>query len=113
MQIEIGKYYRTRDGRKVGPAKYYGKGTRATEWIVLWNGEDHYHYSEDGKSCLNVYEDDLVSEWEEDGGPNLSATTIDSIAQDSLKWHYENGDDMEPIQKEAFRIIMRYYGMSF
>lgn len=51
---------------------------------------------------------------EEDfGGVTLSSITVDSIAQDSLKWHYENSDGMEPIEKEAFRIVMRYYGMSF
>lgn len=50
---------------------------------------------------------------EDSEGITLSSTTVDSIAQDSLKWHYENGGSMEPIEKEAFRIVMRYYGMSF
>lgn len=44
---------------------------------------------------------------------DFEGITVDSIAQDSLKWHYENDDGMEPIEKEAFRIVMRYYGMSF
>lgn len=41
----------------------------------------------------------------------LSGETIDMIAIDSLKWHMED-KDMEPLQAEAFRIVLRYYGVS-
>ena len=44
---------------------------------------------------------------------DFEGINVDSIAQESLKWNYENDDGMEPIEKEAFRIVMRYYGMSF
>lgn len=43
--------------------------------------------------------------------PKLSGETIDLIAIDSLKWHYKD-KDMEPLQLEAFRIVLRYYGVS-
>jgi hypothetical protein len=43
--------------------------------------------------------------------PKLSGETIDLIAIDSLKWHMAD-EDMEPLQLEAFRIVLRYYGAS-
>jgi hypothetical protein len=43
--------------------------------------------------------------------PKLSGETIDLIAIDSLKWHIAD-EDMEPLQLEAFRIVLRYYGAS-
>ena len=51
---------------------------------------------------------------DEDIGPTLSGKTLDMIAIDSLKWHYNEGKfkDMEPLQLEAFRIVLRYYGVS-
>lgn len=59
---------------------------------------------------------DLVPQVEDENntsGPTLSGNTIDHIAIDSLKWHYnECKNDMEPLQKEAFKIVLRYYGVS-
>lgn len=46
-----------------------------------------------------------------DQGPKLSGQTIDLIAVDSLKWHMKEGA-MAPLQLEAFRIVLRYYGVS-
>lgn len=43
--------------------------------------------------------------------PKLSGETVDMIAIDSLKWHIAD-EDMEPLQLEAFRIVLRYYGVS-
>lgn len=42
--------------------------------------------------------------------PTLSSETIDHIAIDSLRHHYAT--EMEPLQKEAFRIVLRYYGVT-
>jgi hypothetical protein len=42
--------------------------------------------------------------------PTLSSETIDNIAIDSMRWHMLR--EMEPLQREAFRIVMRYYGVS-
>jgi hypothetical protein len=44
-------------------------------------------------------------------GPTLSGETIDQIAIDSLKWHYNEGFDND-FEKEAFRVVLRYYGVS-
>jgi hypothetical protein len=41
----------------------------------------------------------------------ISGETVDLIAIDSLKWHYKD-EDMEPLEQEAFRIVLRYYGVS-
>ena len=43
-------------------------------------------------------------------GPKLTGDTIDHIAIDSLNWHYKEGD-MEPLQLEAFKIVLSYYGV--
>lgn len=62
MKIETGKYYRTRDGRKVGHAKLYGDRSDNYPFNVPIEGK-FYAYTEDGKSCLGIDEDDLISEW--------------------------------------------------
>ena len=60
MQIEAGKYYRTRDGRKAGPAvkRHDGEYGLSVPWP-----EGDYFYSSDGKSCLGYRSDDLIAEW--------------------------------------------------
>jgi hypothetical protein len=45
-------------------------------------------------------------------GPKLTGYTIDHIAIDSLNWHYKEGNDLEPLQREAFRIVLAYYGVN-
>ncbi len=63
MQIEVGKYYRTRDGRKVGPmaqsewpecAHIEGQGG-----LWNWNGSPHFPFNEDTDSPY------LIAEWNE------------------------------------------------
>ena len=112
MQIEVGKYYRTRDGRKVGPMY---RNSYSTEWPMSHvNGIETY--TEDGiyKTDLSESAHDLIAEWTNDEpakpSPTLSSETIDQIAIDSLRWHMLR--DMEPLQREAFRIVLRYYGAS-
>jgi hypothetical protein len=113
MQIEVGKYYRTRDGRKVGPAEHNDTNDASDyPWNVPWSGS-FYAYDTNGKSCLGNghREDDLIAEWTDDKpGPTLSSETIDQIAIDSLRFHFQG--ELEPLQREAFRIVLRYYGAS-
>ena len=106
MKIEAGKYYITRDGRKFGPMEPF----HDDEYPWVCNG---YIWMDDGTGFEECSpEQDFVSEWqEEDQGPKLSGQTIDLIAVDSLKWHMKDGD-MEPLQLEAFGIVLRYYGVS-
>jgi hypothetical protein len=74
MQIEAGKYYRTRDGRKVGPMKAHSEGGwtgRCEDDCVIWG----YHWSGrwgriSGGLPLDRRKDfeaarDLIAEWEE------------------------------------------------
>lgn len=71
MKIEEGKYYRTRDGRKVGPViegqKPYKDGRHA-HWPFRF---EIFWYKSDGFSCpgeaqLHNDNDDLISEWQDE-----------------------------------------------
>ena len=62
MQIEVGKFYRTRDGRKAGPVVARNQVNYDGPFLIdgLWN------YDDDGKvSSLPEHRDDLVAEWTE------------------------------------------------
>lgn len=111
MQLEEGKYYLTRDGRKFGPMFK----TRDNLKTMEWNCPYGCGWTNEGTVYLHLPDkNDLVSVWsgEEDQGPKVSGETIDLIAVDSLKWHMKEGvGDMEPLQLEAFRIVLRYYGV--
>lgn len=65
MKIEVGKYYKTRSGKKVGPAK--GLEPYASfPWSIPHFEGGFYAYTEEGKSCLDRTEDDIVGEWVEE-----------------------------------------------
>jgi len=109
MKIEVGKYYRTRDGQKVGPmfpaGQDYDEGV-ITDGDLTWFGN--------GEFGIPNSRHDLIAEWIDEpaeAAPILSGETIDHIAIDSLKWHFKD-KDMEPLQYEAFRVVLRYYGVS-
>lgn len=63
MKIEAGKYYKTRDGRKVGPATArYNTGCSDGPWKV--NG---WNYDDDGKcSNMSPCKHDLIAEWQDE-----------------------------------------------
>lgn len=62
MRIEQGKYYRTRNGRKVGPMARHEYG---------WTADDGFRiYDADGKRVLGFgtpEPTDLVAEWADEG----------------------------------------------
>ena len=63
MQIESGKYYRTRDGRKVGPI-----GKLNDDIYQYFSGEDTY--TSEGKSFVGrKRKSDLISEWTDEPEP--------------------------------------------
>ena len=67
LTIETGKYYRTRDGRKVGPM-VGGRDKKRTGYPWTDKGENHdgrwADCGEDGESCLMGPTDgDLIAEW--------------------------------------------------
>ena len=108
MKLEEGKYYKTRDGRKVGPMESWPSYQDKHLFMsggLLWMADGTGYKGEHP-------EQDIVSLWKDEATePKLSGETIDLIAIDSLKWHYKD-KDMEPLQLEAFRIVLRYYGVS-
>ena len=59
MQLEVGKYYKTRDGRKVGPIRSYKD----------YDGQYHWDDSEDSFDINGINlsgecpEEDLIAEW--------------------------------------------------
>lgn len=61
MKIEEGKYYKTSEGRKIGPAEAVGDDD-FYPFNVPHDGR-FYGYTADGKSCLDSHKDDIVSEW--------------------------------------------------
>ena len=112
MKIEEGKYYITRDGRKVGPMEPFHNN-----WGELFGECEGNLWMNDSTGFeWRSPEQDLVAEWKDEtntSGPALSGDTIDHIAIDSLKWHYNEGQqELAPLQKEAFKIVLRYYGVN-
>ncbi len=63
MQIEEGKYYKTRDGRKVGPRLVWNEGS-------AWPWSDHEAdgtdiWDDNGRSDYTETPNDLLEEWAE------------------------------------------------
>jgi len=60
LQIEVGKYYRTRDGRKVGPMV-----GRDFKWVDGQGGSTDPEWNRDGthRSGFTTYADELIAEW--------------------------------------------------
>jgi hypothetical protein len=99
MKIEQGKYYRTRDGRKVGPMRTWGETFQGHDCLTsggfLWRVSDGINYpDENGKS--NKPKIDLISEWTdpapEPAKPDLTAITtpfglLDAETQGALRAH--------------------------
>jgi hypothetical protein len=74
LQIEAGKFYRARNGARVGPMEWLGAGGEA------WSGYEsiagfHRTYFSDGKwmQSSNLYPQDLIAEWTEPAAPEAPA----------------------------------------
>lgn len=73
MKLEEGKYYKTRDGRKVGPCVKYDEKS-----CYYRLNPKPYPYSSDGKYCSfvrldnAVYQQDIIAEWQD--GPIREVT---------------------------------------
>jgi hypothetical protein len=89
LKIEAGKFYCTRDGRKVGPMKVnslfcyiYGKGSSIDpEWKLNGEHKDGFGLTRD---------DDLIAKWSD--APDLTAITtpfglLDAATQEALRKH--------------------------
>jgi len=74
MKIEAGKFYKTRDGRKVGPMIWVRDGALPEPYCMFkaegeeysWDYHGHYSHTYSGVSQM-----DLISEWPsyDDNGP--------------------------------------------
>lgn len=61
LRIVVGRYYRTRDGRKVGPMRDYGHSTNLSGPV---SGDDYNRcYNPDGTHEFGETNIDLVAEW--------------------------------------------------
>lgn len=63
MKIEAGKYYKTRDGRKVGPMRELDRETTDWPWTDKLEDMPEQRYTDDGKEIGTGSDCDLVSEW--------------------------------------------------
>ncbi len=62
MQLEVGKFYKTREGRKVGPMQEFDSYKNLHPWES--NGE---LWADDGTSYLGEYPDsDIIAEWHDE-----------------------------------------------
>lgn len=80
LKIEAGRYYKTRDGRKVGPLMTTDNNEY---WPFKWPEQTMY-YRADGYSCpgakhLHRDQDDLIAEWQET--TNVGAQ-VDTLAEE-------------------------------
>lgn len=66
MKIEAGKFYRTRDGRKVGPIRFDSKASRGQEFDQRSKGEDRdlgVGLWDANGYCDEDDQADLIAEW--------------------------------------------------
>lgn len=82
LKIEAGKFYRTRDGRKVGPLMTTDDNEY---WPFKWPEQTMY-YKADGYSCpgsarLHRDQDDLIAEWHDTPSAPVAAM-VDAIAEE-------------------------------
>jgi hypothetical protein len=66
MRILTGKYYRTRDGQKMGPARRNPDTQEGDEykWIVPNPDGDDFYYTDDGKYwTVGECDYDIIEEW--------------------------------------------------
>jgi hypothetical protein len=105
VKLEEGKYYRTRDGRKVGPMGSYNTELligKVEGWSCkrLFVGASGLHYS-------NMEELDLVSEWVEETTMDIYSLDkplgwLDEATQQALKDHYYDGGKVEIYTAEGW-----------
>ncbi|MBJ6135042.1 hypothetical protein JAU75_19555 [Ochrobactrum sp. Q0168] len=117
LNIETGKFYRTRDGRKVGPMKRYNDG-----WLNESDGHGRM-WRDDG---LRYYEEsrgdgsDLIAEWVDEpaGNANAPATTPAIVAL--IEGGQPKPSEQPKVHKseqaatdEAERLAVKYPGQKF
>lgn len=100
LKIEEGKFYRTRDGRKVGPVRtFYGSSTRYA--FDVDSGDYEFGgtlWSEHGASDEGS-EEDLVAEWVDEPASGVSGLTADDVmAEDTLSEEQREAEHYDPVR---------------
>ena len=67
LKLEVGKFYRTRDGRKVGP-------------MLIWNDRAQYPWSDDMEDGTDVWTPSGLSCPNAEGPPDIVAEWTDAPA---------------------------------
>lgn len=107
LKIDAGRYYRTRDGRKVGPLVETGNNEY---WPFKWPEKTMYYkangYSCPGSAHQHRNQDDLIAEWVDEPTAPVSAQ-VDAIAEEyGPVVSYDNG---KPKFKVGDRVVYRKY----
>lgn len=95
MQIETGKYYRTRDGRKVGPMVIWDNEVDH-KWQIGYEGATDIYtpngdiWNDRGVHCEVIADAELISEWTDELDPNFAALA----AQHRIKITVQVGNAM-------------------
>lgn len=113
LKIEAGRYYKTRDGRKVGPLMTTDNNEY---WPFKWPEQTMY-YKADGYSCPGAAnrhrdQDDLIAEWQETA--NVGAQ-VDTLAEEyGAAPAATTSDDnaAKPKFKVGDRVVLRNYSGS-
>lgn len=80
MKLEVGKYYRTRDGQKVGPMYLIPTITDLHRFTFTHNGGVSC-WSEAGISWSDKVSRDLIAEWQDEPAQTTRATILDTAKQ--------------------------------
>lgn len=116
LVIEAGRYYKTRDGRKVGPAKLAEYPSGPCKWTL----HDTWMYQDDGTAGLiSAYDPDLIAEWIEP-----QAAEVQDIVPVAIIAVIENGrpkpanypfvhSSREEAEVEAKRLSTKHLGKEF
>lgn len=66
LKIEAGKYYKTRDGRKVGPMRELDRNKTDWPWTDKLEDMPDQRYTDDGKEIGTGSDFDLIAEWQDE-----------------------------------------------
>ena len=83
LKIEEGKYYRTRDGRKVGPMRRDMQTLFVFDCKECYPDDGGYHWIEDGSRGAYACPDcpDLIAEWTDADEPDETVAAVQEVMQ--------------------------------
>lgn len=74
LKLEVGKYYRTRDGRKAEVIEDDGSAPNECFYVDHGNGLELWHFP-DGRNNIHSRNDDLIAEWHDEPAASTPAIT--------------------------------------